>query len=277
MKVLIIGANGMLGRALGESFADLHPALWDLGDIDITDFETSAKKIHKEKPKLIINAAAMTDVDGCEDNPASAHRLNGEAPGQLALLADELGAILVQYSTAYVFDGKSKAGYDESAMPMPLSVYGKTKLQGERGASMAKKHYILRLDRLFGQAGSGKQSFVEKMLSLAATNKPVAAIDDEYGCPTWSSDLALLTRKIFEGDRPFGIYHVANAGYCSWFEFAREIFKLKGIEVELVPVPAATFPRKAVRPKYAIINNTKLPLVRPWQEALVDYLANYPI
>ncbi len=286
MKLLIIGAKGMLGQSLAEVFADENPILWDKEEIDITQAEDSRRKIIDLRPEVIVNCAAMTDVDGCEDRPQLAHALNGEAPGNLALAANSIGALLVHYSTAYVFDGKNPGGYREDDMPTPLSIYGKTKLQGERGAAMADRYYILRLDRLFGRAGGGKASFVDKILELARKNTSapspsspraggeIRVIDDEYGCPTYAPDLAARTREIIRSNPSYGIYHATNAGSCSWYEWVEAIFKIREIKVELAHAKSADFPRKAIRPQYGILQNSKLPPMRSWQEATKEFLVS---
>lgn len=271
MKILIIGAKGMLGQALAEEFSAQKPLLWDREEIDITDFASSREKIVAEKPEVIINCAAMTDVDGCEEKPEIASTLNGEAPARLAQVANEISATLVQYSTSYIFDGKNKEGYREEDAPSPVSVYGRTKLAGERGAATAEKHYILRLDRLFGRAGGGKKSFVEKMLELAE-KKRLSVINNEYGSPTYAPDLAARTHLILESKPAFGIYHSANEGICSWYEWAETIFKIAGYDVELIRASAADFPRKAVRPACAGLVCTKLPPLRGWEAALKEFL-----
>ena len=265
----------MLGQALAADFAGLSPVLWDREDVDVTNEKELREKIYKIRPLIIINCVAMTDVDGCEDNVDFAYGLNSRVVETLAGLANELSATLVQYSTVYVFDGKKEDGYIENFKATnPLSVYGKTKLAGEKAASRAQQHYIIRLDRLFGSPGSGKQSFVEKILKASETQKEVKVIADEYGSPTYAPDLAKLTHKILETAEPYGIYHGACEGDCSWHEFAGEIFKIRQISVPLIPVPSSTFTRKAVRPKYGILRNTKLSHQRSWQLALREYLTS---
>ena len=263
----------MLGQALAKEFAGDDLLLWDKGEIDITDFQNTKFKIQNSKPEVIINCAAYTDVDGCADNQALAYKLNGEAVANLAGVANEIGATLVQYSTSYVFDGRAEDGYKEDAIPAPVSIYGKSKQAGERGAAGAKKHYILRLDRLFGRPGEGKKSFVDKILEAASVQKELKIIDEEEGCPTYAPDLAKVTRKILESQFPSGIYHTANAGSCTWFGFAEAIFKIAAIGVELKPIASEGLQRKALRPKFAVLLNTKLPPMRPWQEALKEYLS----
>lgn len=280
----------MLGQALAQEFSGQEVLAWDKEEIDITDFEASRRKIVEARPAVIFNCAAFTDVDGCEDKPELAVQVNGEAVKNLAAAADDLGAVLVQFSSVYVFDGKRSEGYGEAAEPDPLSVYGESKLLGERAAGEAKKHYIIRLDRLFGKSGQGKKSFVDLMLEKAVYNAPhpplklrggakgsyspaaIKVIADEYGCPTYAPDLARLVRRILEQNLPYGIYHCANSGSCSWFEQAEEIFKIRGIAVELKKAGSSDFSRKAQRPRFGILLNTKLPPQRPWQAALGEYL-----
>jgi len=272
MKILILGSKGMLGMALGEVFSDLSPTLWDKEELDITDKKTINYKLQTTNFDVIINAAAFTDVDGAEDNPEIANKLNGEAVENLVSAANEIGATLVQYSTAYVFDGEKKEGYKEADLPNPKSVYGKSKLAGERAAAKAKKHYILRLHALFGEAGMGKKGFIEKIIQAALGKKVLTVVDEEEGSPTYALDLAKRTRYILENKLPFGIYHAANSGSATWYGMTKEIFRIEGIGIELIPVDAGEFARKASRPKYAILLNTKLPQERPWQEALQEYL-----
>lgn len=263
----------MLGRALAGVFAEFQPILWDKEDLDITDPEAVSYKLKAITPDVIINCAAYNDVDGAEDAPEMAYKVNGEAVESLADAANQIGAILVYYSTAYVFDGKNRDGYKEDAKPAPSSIYGKSKLQGEHGAARAKRHYILRLDRLFGEPGAGKKSFVDKILEAALVQRQLKIIDEEEGCPTYSLDLAQQTKYILENNLPYGIYHTTNSGSCTWFGFAEKIFKIAGIGVELIPVSSEDVARKALRPKYSILLNTKLPPMRSWQDALEEYLS----
>ncbi len=272
MKVLIIGAKGTLGQALAEVFVSSRPLLWDREEIDITDFAVTREKINAAKPDVILNCAAYNDVDGAEDNAEIASKLNGEAPKNLAEIANEIDAVLVQYGTVYVFDGENRDGYKEDDNPRPLGVYGQSKLLGERGAAVAKKYYILRLDRLFGKVGGGKKSFVDKIMEAALVQKQLRIVDEEEGSPTYAPDLAERTKYVLENKLPYGVYHAANSGSCTWYGFTQRIFKIAGIGVELLPISSDALVRKARRPKYAILLNTKMPAMRPWEEALSEYL-----
>ena len=276
MKVLIIGAKGMLGQELVKVFHDHEVLAWDREDCDITKKDEVQNKIQQAAPDLVINSAAYNDVDGAERNKDLADRINGYAPGYIAEAADKAGARLVHYSTDYVFRGDRKQGYKEDAMPDPISVYGLSKYLGElETVKFTKKYYLIRLSRLFGKPGIGedaKKSFVDKMLELAKTRDKLDVINEEVSCPTYAPDLAKRTREIVEGDYDFGIYHGANKGACTWYEFCQNIFKIKEISVKLNPVPGSKFPRLAKRPAYSILLNTKLPEARTWQEALWQYL-----
>jgi len=273
MKVLIIGAKGMLGQELAKAFAEAEVFAWDREEIDITEFQSSNFKIQNLKPDVVINAAAYNNVDGAETEPAVANKINGYAVGFLAQICKELDIPLVHYSSDYVFAGDKKDGYAEAASPDPVSAYGRSKLLGEQElAKNTDKYYLIRLSRLFGAAGGGKKSFPEVMLSLAAKKTEIEVVDEELSCPTYAPDLAKLTRVIVEQKPPFGIYHGAGNGSCTWFGFAEAIFKLAGKNVKLKAVPGTQFKRPARRPRYSVLLNTKLPQARPWEEALKEFL-----
>lgn len=261
-----------MGQALAEEFSDRELLLWDKEELDVTDSHAVAEKLGKLWFDLIINAAAYTDVDGCEDHPELAMKVNAKAVKHVAAAAHRTQATLVQFGTEYIFDGQNKRGYPEDAKPAPLSVYGSSKLAGELAAAQAEKFYIVRLSRLFGKAGGGKKSFVDKILETAAGQRSVSAVDEEVSSPTYAPDLAKFVRTLVESKRPYGIYHGANTGTCTWYGFAGEIFKIAGIAVKLQSVTSSAFPRKAERPKFAELLNTKLPAQRTWQEALKEYL-----
>lgn len=271
-KILILGAKGMLGQALAQTFADHGPILWDKEDIDVTDVEKTNKKITALRPGVVINCVAMTDVDACESNPELAQKLNAETVGTLANLCSKMDAVLVQYSTSYVFDGIKQGGYTEEDDPNPINIYGATKLAGEEKAIQTQKHYILRLDRLFGRAGGGKKSFVEKIMEAAKGKSQLEVVDEELGSPTYAPDLAARTKEILEKARPFGLYHCANQGSCTWYGFAKEIFKTSEIDVKLKPVSSGSFPRPARRPANSALATAKLSPMRIWEEALADFL-----
>ncbi|KKW29858.1 MAG: dTDP-4-dehydrorhamnose reductase [Parcubacteria group bacterium GW2011_GWA2_52_8] len=277
MKVLIIGAKGMLGQALVREFSDGNEVLgWDREQIDITVEQDLRLKIQDLRPELIINAAAYNDVDGAENDPAAAKAVNGYAVGNLARVSSELDVPLIHFSTDYVFDGAKKHGYDENADPLPISAYGESKFLGEQQlATNAARYYLIRLSRLFGAeaaAPGAKKSFVRVMRDLAGKREELEVVDEELSCPTYAPDLAKRTREIVASKAPFGIYHCPNSGETTWYGFAQEIFKVLKMDVRLKAVAASRFPRPAKRPAYSILLNTKLEPMRPWQEALSEFL-----
>lgn len=271
MKILIIGYKGMLGLELAQVFSDYELTTWDTDNIDITNKDLTFSKIKALKPKIIINAAAYTAVDDCEEKQELALAVNGEGPGNLAFIAKELGALLIHYSTDYIFSGEKKDGYNEDYIEInPVNVYGESKAVGEaKIKDSGCKYYIIRTAWLYGQNG---KNFVDTMIKLSAEKDELKIVADQHGCPTYAVDLALTTRQMIENKVTTGIYHVTNSGSCSWYEFAREIFRLKKIEVKTNPCTTDEFPRPAKRPKYSILLNTKLPPIRSWQEALAEYL-----
>lgn len=271
MKILIIGAKGMLGHDLVAEFEKDHEVIGeDIDKIDITREDEVNKKIVQLKPDIVINAAAFTDVDGCESNKEICMKVNGQGVGYLAKACSKLGIILVHYSTDYVFDGKKKEGYKEGDKPNPINIYAQSKALGEKElAKFTDKYYLIRSSWLYGKQG---KNFVETMLNLAKEGDKIEVVNDQFGKPTYTRDLAKRTREIAEEKKDFGIYHVTNEGTTSWYEFTKKIFKLAGIDIEVKPVATEHFPRPAKRPKYSALINTKLPKMRSWEDALKDYL-----
>ncbi|MFA5134730.1 MAG: dTDP-4-dehydrorhamnose reductase [Patescibacteria group bacterium] len=276
MKVAIIGAQGMLGQELMNTFHEYKPIQWNHSDFDITDRKQSVQLVSNQKPGLVINASAFNDVDKAEGEEAIAMNINGYGPGYLASAVEAAGGILVHFSTDYVFNGNIVKGYREDDIPDPISIYGKSKLLGEN--EVRRKchcHYIIRLSRLFGKNSrgrSGKKSFVELMLTLAQSKKELDIVDEELSSPTYAKDLADRTKYLIDNQLPFGTYHITNQGACTWFGFAQEIFTQSGISVKLNPVAGSFYPRAAKRPPYSVLLNTKLPHMRRWEEALKSYL-----
>jgi len=270
MKTLIIGAKGMLGHELAKAFLDWKPFLWDTDEIDITNQAQVNEKISDLAPELIVNAAAYTNVDGCETNEALATKVNGIAVGYLAEVASKINATLVHYSTDYVFDGDKKEGYGEDAEPNPINAYGRSKLVGEKAiqSSVLKNWYIIRTAWLYGKDG---KNFVETMLSLAEKGQPIKVIDDQVGSPTYAVDLAQATRELVENKKPSGIYHRTGSGQTSWYGFAKEIFEVFGKSVDLSPCATSEYPLPAKRPAWSVLQSTKLKPMRDWKEALKDY------
>jgi len=250
---------------------------WDREDIDVLDYPSLRAKIGSLgfTPDAIVNCVAFNDVDGAEDHPDRAFALNADFVGELAGYAKDIGVPLVHYSTNYVFDGV-RGEYTEADPPAPLSVYGRSKLRGEQlAAASGSWCYIVRTAVIFGPKGASdlsKKSFVDLMLDLAAKRDALQVVSDEINSLTYASDLAAGTHGLLGALPPPGIYHLANSGGASWFDFAQEIFRIAGKNTTVLPVPSSHFRRKATRPPRAILLNTKLPPLRPWKAALAEFL-----
>ena len=274
-RVLILGSKG----TLGEQLIQLYPEAvgWDREDIDVLDYPSLRAKIGSLGfiPDAIVNCVAFNDVDGAEDRPAQAFALNADFVGELAGYAKDMRVPLVHYSTNYVFDGV-QGEHAEADPPAPLSVYGRSKWRGEQlAAASGACCYVVRTAVIFGPKGSSdlsKKSFVDIMLDLSAKRDSIQAVSDEINSLTYSPDLAAGTHHLLEALPLPGIYHLANSGAASWFDFAQEIFRIAGKNVTVLPVPSSHFPRKAARPLRAILLNTKLPPLRPWKAALAEFL-----
>jgi len=275
-KVLIVGAHGMLGRdlvkVLGETF-DVVPLGRD--DLDISAYNNVKKVLKEVSPQVVINAAGYTDVDACERKSRLAFTVNGEGAKNLARASSVIKAKLVYISTDYVFDGKKETPYTEEDQPNPLNVYGESKLMGERYVQkFADDYLIVRTQWLFGAGG---RNFVDTIIDLARERDRIEVVDDQVGSPTYTLDLSVAIRALLERDL-WGVYHVSNSGHCSWYDFAKEILTQLGKDaVELVPISSADLTRPARRPLYSVLSNEKLQrdagiTMRPWQEALKDYL-----
>lgn len=273
MKVLILGSLGGLGQAFMEVYQDVNPVGLDRSEVDITDSSQVTKVISELKPKLVINCAAYTNVDGAESDYEKAEEINGKAPGFIAAACKEVGAIMVHYSSGMVFDGLDAEGYNEDAVPNPINAYGQSKLLGEQEvARNTDKFYLIRSAWLFGKPKTGKKSFIDIMLELASKNDSVKCVVDETGCPTFDFDLAQATRALIEVGKPSGIYHLVNSGRASRYEWAAEIFRIRNLSTKLLEAHSIDFPRPAKRLKYEVVNNTKFIELRPWQEALEEFL-----
>lgn len=278
MKVLILGAKGMLGTELVKVYNDTQVLAWDRDECDITNADQVRSKILEAKPDLVINCAAYNNVDAAEgEGKELAYLLNRDAPRFIAEVAKELDVPFVQYTSDYVFDGAKSDGYVETDEPNPISEYAKSKAEGEaRVLGSGAKVYVIRPSRIFGQMGTGegvKESFVDLILRMADEGRDeFDMVDEEMASPTYAPDLARRTREIVENHPP-GIYHGTNEGACTWFGFAEEIFKRAGRDdVRLNPVPTSFYPRPAARPPCSWLKNTKLPPARTWQAALAEYM-----
>jgi len=278
-RVAVIGANGQLGADLVQVFAD-----WDLvplthADIEICDFVHTREVLGRIKPDVVINTAAFVRVDDCEDEVSKAFWVNAFAVRNLAQVCADLDCMLVHISTDYVFDGKKREPYTEEDLPNPINVYGVSKLAGEHFVqAICEKHLIIRTSGLYGQAGSNGKggNFVETMIRLAEAGKPIRVVDDQVLAPTHTRDVAGKIRELVESSAE-GLWHAANAGQCSWYEFAQAIFEELGMKVALEPTTSAAFGAKARRPAYSVLAQERLKQLGPsdlrsWAEALKAFL-----
>ncbi len=274
-KVLILGSKGNLGRELIKALADKDVTAWDSDDLDITNPTQVEQKITELKPDVVFNCAAYTNVDGAESDYETAQLVNGIAVGYLAATCAKISATLVHYSTGMVFPGTDSGGYSEDSIPNPVNAYGQSKLLGEQLLqSSGSDYYLIRTAWLYASPDNehSKKSFNEIMLDLAAKNPALKGVDDEVGPPTWAKDLAESSRQLIESGQPSGIYHLTNSGSGSRFDWTSTILQIKNIDIPVEPVSGSTFPRPAIRPRYELLKNTKLPTLRNWQDALKEYL-----
>lgn len=287
MKTLITGARGQLGAELGRKLAAGSFVALDRSALDVTDAAAVAARIDEHRPDVVVNAAAYNQVDLAEDEPEAAFRANALAPLFLARSCRRSGALLVHFSTDYVFGGPAADVRREDDAPRPESVYAVSKLAGEelvRGATAL--HLILRTSGLYGLHGSGGKggNFVETMFRLAAAGKTLRVVDDQVLTPTFAADLADKTVELVDRWRRerspdlLGLHHVTNAGACSWFEFAAEIFRQSGLAVDLRPTSTAAYGARAKRPARSVLARDHLARLgmddlRDWRAALAAYLA----
>ena len=260
MKVLVTGAGGQLGLDLLDAFADHETVGLTRAQLDVTDEASVAEAVAAIRPTVLINAAAGTDVDGCESDPDGAHRTNALAPWWLARACERIGATLVTFSTDYVFDGTAPVGpggaprgYVEQDPVAPLSVYGRTKAAGEALVrETLGAHHIVRTAWVSGARG---RNFVRTMLRLADGGGPVRVVDDQTGSPTMTRDLAEATRRLAVSGR-YGTVHLVNEGTATWFDVAAEVFARSGRDVDLAPQPSSAIARPAPRPAWSVLDTT---------------------
>ncbi len=282
MRVVVIGANGQLGvdlmRVL-ERHPKYTPVPLTRTHMDVRDFHQVQQVLKEIQPDVVINTAAFTRVDDCEDQPEVAFAVNALGAWNVARVCEDLGCILVHISTDYVFDGQKRTPYTEEDFPRPLNVYGVTKLAGEHFVqAYCEKHFIVRTSGLYGIAGSSGKggNFVETMIRMARTGQPIRVVNDQVLSPTYTLDLA---EKIMEliSTEAYGCYHITNSGQCSWYEFASQIFHLLNLQPTLIPITTEAYGAKALRPAYSVLANDKIaglgvePL-RSWDQALETYL-----
>ncbi len=279
MTIALIGADGQLGSALLQTLPRDEVAPLYYPEFDITRPAIVRTTLSRLAPRVVINTAAFHRVDECEAKPGAAYLVNALAVRDLAALCRELEAVLVHFSTDYVFDGRKTTPYVEEDGPNPLNVYAASKLAGERFVQASGvKYFLVRTCGLFGLAGCREKgrNFVETMLALADRGCPVRVVNDQTVGPTSAEELAVRVAALV-GTDSYGLYHLTNQGSCTWFEFAGEIFRALGRRVELIPVTSEEFGAPARRPRYSVLASERargagLPEFSPWAEALASYL-----
>jgi dTDP-4-dehydrorhamnose reductase len=270
MRVLVTGAGGQLGQELAEILPSRGHEVIALTrrELDVADPDAVKQTVADCSPELVINAAAYTNVDGCETERDLAYSVNALGPRNLAQACSRWGYELLHVSTNYVFDGEGDRPYEPFDPPNPISAYGRSKLAGEECVKhLTARWYIVRSAGVYGLG----RNFVRTMLRVAAERDILKVKSDEFISPTYARDLAGGIAGLVEAGR-YGLYHLTNAGSCSWYEFTREIFRLAGIEVELVPIPGSEYPLPAARPANGVLSALGSPELRRWEEALADYL-----
>lgn len=278
MNITVIGSTGQFGTDLMKILSLEHDVIGlTHEDIDIADYD-SCLILKKHQPEVIVNTAAFHKTDQCEKEPLKTFSVNALGARNVALISKEVDVTTVFISTDYVFNGTQNKPYVEYDEPFPLSTYGISKLAGEHFTRQNPKHYTLRIASVFGPAGArGKGgNFVETMITKAKNNETINVIDDMWMSPTYTKDAASILKGILELQLPFGTYHATNKGYCSWYQFAKEIFHIAGLNPVLNPIKTDPHYGAARRPRFSALRSEKLFLhrlePRGWKEALRAYL-----
>lgn len=268
-RILVTGANGMLARDLCPMLedADFEVIETTRNELDITDELQVHRVISDVKPDYVIHCAAYTNVDKAEEEPETAELVNAKSAEYIAKACNSNNAVMIYISTDYVFDGTKKTPYVPDDTTNPTGAYGLSKLHGEEAVrKFCPAHYIIRTSWLYGHHG---KNFVETMISLAEKTE-LKVVDDQVGCPTWTVDLSDAIISFIDEEPPFGTYHACGAGSTSWYGFAKEIFDLMSLNVNLIPCTTEEFPRPAKRPAYSVMDNEGL--LRDWKQALQEYI-----
>ncbi|MGN9036779.1 dTDP-4-dehydrorhamnose reductase [Lachnospiraceae bacterium HCP1S3_D6] len=279
-KLLVTGANGQLGREISNMYEKrdgIEVVRTDVGELDITDVDATVKMVKEVKPYAIINCAAYTAVDKCETDVDLAYKINAIGPRNLSIASSETGAKLVHVSTDYVFKGDGTKPYIEFDTPNPNSMYGTTKLAGEKFVQeFSDKHFIIRTEWLYGDG----KNFVKTMLRLAQNGPEVNVVGDQIGSPTSTKVLADIIETLMWTDN-YGLFHGTCEGICSWADFTEEIFKLAGKDTKVNHITseeyANMFPASAKRPAYSVLDNYMLKLTTDhvaadWHDAIAEYI-----
>ena len=282
MVVLITGANGQLGQAI-QSVVGKYPSIdfvfCSSTELNITDKNNCETIFEKHKPLFCINAAAYTAVDKAESEPEKSYAINVTGAQNVAEVCKTYNTTLLHVSTDFVFDGLANQPYLEDDVPYPTGVYGVTKLQGEQAIQNTwEKHFIVRTSWVYSQFAN---NFMKTMLRLASERDNLSVVSDQIGTPTNAVDLAECLLTIISAQHPtpntqhfFGIYNFSNEGHCSWYDFAKEIFKVNNISINLQPIPTTAYPTPAKRPAYSVLDKSKIKMVfgikiKNWKESLI--------
>jgi len=271
-KILIIGSGGMFGQDAVKFFRDsgYEVLAATRTDFDVTNFEQVQSFFQNNDFDFVINAAAYTKVDDAENEKNLAFLINSDAAKNIAKASNQKNVPVLYISTDYVFDGNKGDLYEVDDETNPATVYGASKLAGEKNTIAENpKYYIARTSWLYGKNG---KNFVDSMIALSKNNKELKVVDDQFGCPTSTLNLARGIKKLIEENKPFGIYHICGSGVTTWYRFAKKIFEILKIEIDVKPVTTDQFPRPAKRPKFSAMNNSKI--CASWEDSLKEYLKN---
>lgn len=276
MRVLVTGVKGQLGHdvVLELEKRGMEAIGVDIDEMDVTDASEVDRVIKEAAPDAVIHCAAYTAVDAAEDNEATCRRVNADGPRNIAKVCRDLDVKMLQVSTDYVFSGQGERPWEPEDEKEPQSVYGQTKYEGELAVQeLLEKYFIVRIAWVFGIHG---QNFVKTMLRLAETHDTLRVVNDQFGSPTYTHDLARLLVDMILTDK-YGVYHATNEGDCSWYEFACAIFKEAGLSVNVIPVTTEEYGARAKRPANSRMNKEKLTQMGferlpAWQDALRRYL-----
>lgn len=279
MVVLVTGASGQLGQSLqfiASQYSEMQFIFASSQDLDITDEGRVFSFFDKNKINFCINAAAYTAVDKAESDQEKAYLVNVTGPKNLAIACQKNNATLIHISTDFVFDGTANTPYLESDLTNPIGVYGQTKLDGEKEvASNCSKYFIIRTSWVYSQFGN---NFMKTMLRLSQDRTELNVVSDQIGTPTNAVDLAKAILEIISNTKQvanYGIYNFSNEGQCSWYDFAKEIFKINNVNINVNPIPTEAYPTPAKRPKYSVLDKSKIKstfgiIIKNWQEALAQ-------
>ncbi|NMH25802.1 dTDP-4-dehydrorhamnose reductase [Flavobacterium solisilvae] len=280
MVVLVTGSSGQLGQSLqfiAPNYPQIDFVFCDTKNLDITSLENCETIFSNYKPDFCINAAAYTAVDKAESEPKKAFAINVIGAKNLAEVSKKFDTVLLHISTDFVFDGNKKTPYLEQDLPNPTGVYGQTKLDGEKAIQQVwEKHFIIRTSWVYSQFGN---NFMKTMLRLASERDTISVVNDQIGTPTNAVDLAEILVKIILTDNRqpttdnFGIYNFSNEGQCSWYDFAKKIFEINSISINLLPIPTTSFPTPAKRPSFSVLDKSKIKAafnlsIKSWETSL---------